>query len=66
MANRRKNNPDTHYNGLYDLIETNGEANELYASLPDYVQDAICQRADSVCTTDELRSYADNLLRGDG
>lgn len=65
MPNQKKNNPDTHYNGLYDLIETDGTANELFASLPDYVQDAICQRADNVCTTEELKNYADNLLKGD-
>lgn len=53
------------YNGLYDLIDGEIEASEYFNSLPDYVKEAISERADNVCTEEELKDYAENLLRGD-
>lgn len=53
------------YDGLYNLIEQNGSAENFFNSLPDYVQDMISQRASNICTETDLYSYAENLLRGD-
>lgn len=53
------------YDGLYQLMEENMEAQQFYASLPDYVQETIHSRADNVRSLEELQRYADNLLQGD-
>lgn len=51
--------------GLHALLNKSHDAKEFFNSLPDYVQDMIEQRSDSVQSMDELRRYADNLLSGD-
>lgn len=53
------------YPDLYALIDRSSEAGQYYNSLPDYVRDAIRQRADSVNSLSSLQDYAENLLRGD-
>lgn len=51
--------------GLSKLIHSCDTARTYFSSLPDYVQGAIQQRADNICTEEDLHSYADNLLAGD-
>lgn len=53
------------YKDLFQLIEENRHANQVYSSLPDYVKDSILERADNIHTEDALCRYADNLLSGD-
>lgn len=53
------------YPDLFTLIDRSSEAGQYYNSLPDYVRDAIRQRADSVNSLSSLQDYAENLLRGD-
>lgn len=54
-----------HYSDLYNLCEQDGEANEYFISLPDYVREQIETRADNVNSFGSLKDYAENLLRGD-
>lgn len=53
------------YPDLYTLIDRSPEAGQYFSTLPDYVRDAIRQRADSVNSLSSLQDYAENLLRGD-
>jgi hypothetical protein len=53
------------YNGLFDLIDNDGESDEFFSALPAYVKDMIGQRAEDIRSKEELFAYADNLLRGD-
>ncbi len=53
------------FENLYVLMEEDAQADDYFHSLPDYVQDQISQRADSVNSLESLRDYAENLLRGD-
>lgn len=53
------------YDGLYDLVENDEEADEYFRSLPDYVQETIASRADNICSMRDLETYAGNLLAGD-
>ena len=51
--------------GLHALLAQNGDAQDYFKSLPDYVRDMIEDRAQSVQSVDELHRYAENLLAGD-
>ena len=53
------------YPDLNALIEQDQAAGQYYASLPDYVREAIRSRGDGVNSFASLRDYAENLLRGD-
>jgi len=53
------------YYDLFDLIEQDEEASEIYSSWPDYIQDMIDERADNIRSSSQLKSYADGLLNGD-
>ena len=53
------------YKDLYNLIAQNDNADQYFNPLPDYVQDQISTRADSVNSFASLKDYAENLLRGD-
>lgn len=53
------------YYDLFDLLEQDIEAEEFYAELPEYIREMIEDRADSIRSTEDLQSYADNLLSGD-
>ena len=53
------------YPGLNELLKDNPEASAFYASLPDYVRDAIRQRADNINSFASLKTYANNLTQGD-
>lgn len=54
------------YQSMGALFEAEPEAKRYFDELPDYVQDQINTRANSVNSFENLRDYADNLLRGDG
>ena len=54
-----------HYPDLYQLIQSEAEANRYYNMLPDYVRSQIEQRAGHVNSLASLQDYAENLLRGD-
>ncbi len=47
------------------LFQGNQQAKQYFDSLPDYVRDQISTRSGSVNTFENLRDYAENLLRGD-
>lgn len=53
------------YNDLYSLIGQEKEAKEYFDALPEYVREAITRRPEGVNSFDSLRSYVDNLTRGD-
>ncbi len=53
------------YKDLHALLQQDREACRFYDSLPDYVQDSIRQRAESVRSVESLRDYAENLTRED-
>lgn len=53
------------YKELFDLIEQDGQAKQYFNTLPDYVQETLCQRAGRVNSYESLRDYAQNLTRGD-
>lgn len=53
------------YNSLYDLLDSDEESNDFYTALPAFVKDSIDQRAEDICSRDELFSYAESLLQGD-
>lgn len=54
------------YDGLGDMLKSDPAIFDYYTGLPDYVRSMIARRSQNVCTEDELRNYADNLMRGDG
>lgn len=62
MSASEKNNPT---GGLDGLLNNSKTANQYFASLPDYVQEMILQRRQSVHTEDELKRYGENLTQGD-
>jgi len=53
------------YSSMYTMLEQEPEAKRYFEGLPDYVQEQIGTRAESVNTYSGLRDYAENLLRGD-
>lgn len=53
------------YADLTEMLRQNPAAKKYFNSLPDYVQETICERGDAVCHTEALKDYAENLLRGD-
>ena len=53
------------YSGLDTLLGDDSEAAKYFSSLPDYVKSAISQRKSHINSTQSLRDYAENLLRGD-
>ncbi|WP_164919041.1 MULTISPECIES: hypothetical protein [Acutalibacteraceae] len=54
-----------HYDNLYGLIQQSQEAERYFHSLPNYVREAINQRAQSINSIESLRDYAENLTRDD-
>ena len=53
------------YQDLYALLADEPGAKKFYNSLPDYVRDQISSRPTGVNTLEDLRGYAENLLRRD-
>lgn len=54
-----------HYDSLFGLIQQSPEADRYFHSLPNYVREAIRQRAQSINSVESLRDYAENLTRDD-
>ncbi|MGI6402630.1 MAG: hypothetical protein ACOX0K_00095 [Oscillospiraceae bacterium] len=48
-----------------DGVLRSESAQQYFSSLPTYVQEMIMQRRESVRSEDDLRSYAENLTKGD-
>ena len=53
------------YSDLFCLIDTDAHAHQYFSSLPDYVQEEMSKRAQSVNSFESLCDYAENLTRGD-
>ena len=53
------------YQDLQNLIFHCASARQYFASLPDYAQEMVQDRANAIHTEQELHNYVDNLLRGD-
>jgi len=59
------NKPEDFRQGLDGLLSTSTGAKQYFNSLPEYVQEMIIQRRESIKSEDELHRYADNLTQGD-
>jgi len=59
------NNPKDPRQGLGGLLGTSPSARQYFNSLPQYVQEMILQRRESIKSEDELHNYADNITQGD-
>lgn len=53
------------YQNLGEMLTTNPKIFEYYTSLPEYIRGMIGHRSENIHTEDQLRGYADKLLRGD-
>ena len=53
------------YQDLAELRSAEKEADQYFNDLPDYVQEHIASRSGSINSFENLRDYAENLLRGD-
>ena len=51
--------------GLGFLLSASPQARQYFDSLPQYVQEMIVQRRESIKSEDELHRYAGNLTQGD-
>ena len=51
--------------GLDNLLGGSSAARQYFNSLPEYVQQMIVQRRQSIKNEDDLHSYASNLTQGD-
>ena len=47
---------------LNQILGESRACEQFFASLPDYVQETIRERADSIHSENDLRRYAENLL----
>ena len=65
FSERGSNRMEQKYADLQSLIFHCAGARQYFASLPDYAQELIQDRSQAICTEEDLRNYADNLLRGD-
>ena len=65
FSERGSNRTEQKYADLQSLIFHCAGARQYFASLPDYAQEMIQDRSQAICTEEDLRNYADNLLRGD-
>lgn len=54
------------YPDLFELLRNETEARELFESLPMYVRTAINDRPNGINSLSSLRSYVDNMTKGDG
>ena len=58
-------NPKDSGKGLDGLLGTSQAARQYFSSLPEYVQEMIVQRRESIKSEDELHRYASNITQGD-
>lgn len=54
------------YANLGDMLKNEPEVYDYFTSLPVYARSMIARRSENVHSYEELQSYAENLLRGDG
>lgn len=54
------------YQNLGELLKNEPEVYDYFTSLPVYARSMIARRSGNVHSYEELRNYADNVLRGDG
>lgn len=54
------------YENLGALLKNEPEVFDYYTGLPVYARSMIARRSENVHSYEELKNYADNLLRGDG
>lgn len=53
------------YSDMYELFEGEPRAKQYFDKLPNYVREQITTRVDGIHSFENLRDYAENLLRGD-
>jgi hypothetical protein len=53
------------YGDLHRLMQEDKRAKDYFDSLPEYVRKAVSQRPQGVNSLESLKSYAENLTRGD-
>lgn len=53
------------YYDMYELFKIDQNAKQYFDKLPIYVREQISTRANGVNTFENLKDYAENLLRGD-
>lgn len=53
------------YDNLFSLLNSNNEAQQYFDTLPDYVKEAISERANGINSYESLRHCADNFTKGD-
>ena len=54
------------YPDLYALLDGDPKAKQYFNELPDYAKAQINTRPRGVNSFDDLKDYAENILRGDG
>ncbi len=54
------------YADLWDLLRNEAGARDLFASLPMAVRTQINDRPNTINSIDSLKSYVDNVTKGDG
>ena len=53
------------FKDLYDLLEHDTDAKEIFDKAPDYVKETIKERAQDINSYDHISGYIDKLTRGD-
>lgn len=53
------------YTNMYELFKGEPQAQHYFDKLPDYVREQMTTRIDGINSFESLKSYAENLLRGD-
>lgn len=61
----RQGNNEKQYEDLNAMLRADGEARTYFDALPDYVKEQIATRPAGVKNMENLRDFAENLLRGD-
>ena len=54
------------YRTLGELLKNDMQVFDYFTSLPVYARSMIARRSENVHSYEELKHYAENLLRGDG
>ena len=57
---------ETQYQNLGELLKNDMQVFDYFTSLPVYARSMIARRSENVHSYEELKHYAENLLRGDG
>ncbi len=54
------------YRNLHELMDNDAAAMAFYNKMPDYVQEAMQERADGIQSLQSMQACADHMTRGDG